>query len=408
MRLEIPHLCFLTSAVPVDLYTDGAVTHLDPMVPGRDDPERILVLTWPQVSIFNLRSIPAVSIFDAVDLPDNFPTPVAYDGTQELSGKNVLVMMLNGWGDTILIQPALRALYQRGVSAGGPPRLTVGCTWIRNFPYPGVSYIHRVCPNVMTLKELCGYDLIVNLMPANYGKSARLSLRDRYLELMNMEDARAGAPALRPDPQRVKRMKPVLEGLRAATGKKLLGVNWRSRFSHKDAPAALFFKIVDELAHRYQAVLFKDADTAEGMQREIDEARSSVRNLSSFIRDYHDTTAALSLIDALISVDTGVVHAAGALGVPTVALFGPFPSETHVADYASVIALRAPYRGRRCGGPCLETHRGCAEVDYARDTVSPCLQAVEAGEVVGALEEIVDRCRGGEEYLPGRNRACGF
>ena len=64
---------------------------------------------------------------------------------------------------------------------------------------------------------------------------------------------------------------------------------------------------------------------------------SQLQNLSHLIGDFHDTVAAISLIDAVISVDTGIVHAAGALGVPGVVLFGPFSPETHIADYPGII-----------------------------------------------------------------------
>jgi ADP-heptose:LPS heptosyltransferase len=363
------------------------------------------MLTWLHVERFNLKSFSTISLFDTIDLPDTLHVPEIYDGTQELQGRHILIMMLNGWGDMILIQPALRALYRKGASGGNPPRITIGCNWIHNFPYPGVPYIHQVCPNIMTLKELCNFDIIVNLIPANYQRSLQLSLKDMYFQLMKIEAEYGGqeAPALQPDPQRVEKIKPVVDDIREKTGKKLLSVNWRSRFPHKNAPAALFFKIVHELSHNYQAVLFKDEEDSRIMEKEIDELKLPVMNLSFLIKDYHDTTAALSLVDALISVDTGIVHAAGAMGIPGVALFGPFPPETHVSDYPSIIAIRAPYRGKSCQGPCLETHRGCAEVGYSFDMVSPCFLAIEAGEALRALGEITSRCHGVEKLNSKRD-----
>ena len=152
---------------------------------------------------------------------------------------------------------------------------------------------------------------------------------------------------------------------------------------------ALLFEVVRKLSKEYQAVLFKDAGPAQIMQQEIDAAGCPAINLSGHINDYNDTIAALSLIDAFVSVDTGIVHAAGALGVPGVALFGPFPPATHIADYPSVSGFRAEYEGKVCKGPCLETHRGCAEVNYYQDAVSPCFQAVTPENVVELLKETV-------------------
>lgn len=400
MKLAIPNLCFLTSSMPLEFNTDGHITHFGPTDQRNNDAGQILIITTLHVQLFNLKSIPAVSLFDTIDLPDTLHVPEIYDGTQELQGKHILIMMLNGWGDMILIQPALRALYRKSASGGNPPRITIGCNWIHNFPYPNVPYIHHVCPNIMTLKELCDFDILVNLVPANYQRTPQLSMRDIYLQIMKIEDEYGGreAPVLQPDPRRIEKIKPVLDGIREKTGKKLLSVNWRSRFPHKNAPVALFFEIVHELSHDYQAVLLKDEQDSRIMQEEIDESNMPVMNLSSLIQDYHDTTAALSLMDALISVDTGIVHAAGAMRIPGVALFGPFPPGTHVADYSSIMAVQAPYRGKNCQGPCLETHRGCAEVGYSPDMASPCFQAIEPDQVIQALEEIVTV----------RNKGCVF
>jgi ADP-heptose:LPS heptosyltransferase len=362
------------------------------------------------VERFKLKSIPAISLFDTIDLQDNFHVPAIYDGSQDLHNKNILIMMLNGWGDMILIQPALRAFYGKGSSAGNPPRITIGCNWIHNFPYPGVPYIHHVCPNIMTIRDLCDFDILVYLVPANYQRTPQFSMRDIYFQIMKIEGESGGheAPVLQPDPQRIEKIKPVLYDIRRKTDKKLLCVNWKSRFPHKNAPAELFFRIVHGLSHDYQAILFKDEEASRIMQKEIDEENAPVINLSSLIQDYHDTTATLSLMDALISVDTGIVHAAGAMGIPGVALFGPFPPETHVADYPSIVGIRAPYSSKNCQGPCLETHRGCAEVGYSPDTVSPCFQAIEVDQVLQTLEEITSRCLGYKKTKAVRNKAYVF
>ncbi len=135
---------------------------------------------------------------------------------------------------------------------------------------------------------------------------------------------------------------------------------------------------------------FQIPEVAEVMQKEIEALNAPIINLSSHISDYHDTVAAISLVDAFISVDTGIVHAARALGVPGVTLFGPFPPATHVSDYLSVTGFRAEYKGKACSGPCLETHRGCAEVDFSPERISPCFEALTLENVIEALEKVVN------------------
>ena len=390
MNLYIPGIQFLVSSIPLEFDTDGYVTHSMSAKVSNVDPDHVLVLTQIHSQQFGLKEIPGISLFDDVTFPDGVNFPALYDGTQTLHGKKILILMLNGWGDMILIQPALRNFYNM-ISAGGtPPHITVGCNWIRNFPYSNVPYIQDVCPNILTLKELCSFDVVVNLIPAHFRRSAERSLRDLYTKILRITPDHDSdePPSLRPHPKKVQKLRPLFDQLREETGKRLLCVNWKSRFHHKSASPELFHDIVTALYDTYQPVIFKDEEASMIMQDEIRTLNAPIINLSSLIYDYHDTIAALSLVDAIISVDTGIVHAAGAMGIPGVALFGPFPPETHVADYTSILPIRALHRGQTCRGPCLETHKGCAEINYSREAISPCFEAIDRDDVIHALERI--------------------
>lgn len=400
MNLTIPAVCFLTSSNPLKFDTDGHETLFKPVSSDPGLPENVLVLTTVHVQTLHLQSVNGISLSDRLEVADDLRVPEIYDGSQDLGGKRILILMLNGWGDMILIQPALRAFYAKAALSGKAPHITVGCNWIRNFPYPDAPFIQDVRPNILTLEELGRFDLLVNLIPVNHRRSPDKSMRDLCSEILqlNGEGQAMATPRIVPDLNRVVRMRPAFDRLRRSTGKKLCYVNWKSRFVHKNAPPRLLFEVVEALSDRYQAVLFKDAPVSEVMQREIDAFGAPVVNLSHLIDDYHDTVAALTLTDACISVDTGIVHAAGAMDIPGVALFGPFPPETHVSDYPSIVGIRGDYEGKICKGPCLETHRGCAEINFIPSSESPCFQSITAGDIVDALQEAVD---GTEELTAG-------
>ena len=323
MDLSIPGVQFCVSSIPLEFDTDGYVTYSMPTKLSHIDPDHILVLPQSHSHQFGLNDIPGISLFDKVIFPSDVNLPVLYDGTQVLDGKKILMLMMNSWGEMILIQPALRNFYTM-ISAGeSQPHITVGCNWIRNFPYPNVPYIQDVRPNIMTLKELCSYDIIVNFVPANIHCSAEQSMRELYTDILKItpDYDRDDPSSIYPNPKKVRKFRPLFDQLREETGKRLLCVNWKSQLHHKCASPELFYEIVTTLYDSYQPVIFKDEETSQIMQDEIRALNAPIINLSSLIYDYHDTIAALSLVDALISVDTGIVHAAGALGVPGVALF---------------------------------------------------------------------------------------
>lgn len=392
MKIEYPGLCFAKSIQPFVVNVDGVgITVPACLNSAFAEPGSILILPASSAQLIGKQSgSENLKITGHLDIPDGFYLPELFNGSQDLHGKNVLIMTFNGWGDMILVQPAFRLLYEEITKTGEPPELTLAGSWIKNFPYPNTPYISEIRANHITLKELRRFDIIINLAHLNQARTKNISMKTLYLHEFGLTHYSNGLslPSLTPDPARVDRLKPLLDELRATTGKKLLYVNWRSRFQHKNAPAKLLFDVAERLSGQYQAILFKDPSDARIMDQQIAKHGAAVQNLSHLIRDFHDTVAAISLVDALISVDTGIVHAAGALGIPGVALFGPFPPETHIADYPNIIGVRSDYQGAKCKGPCEETHRGCMEIGFAQDRISPCFQTIKTDEVIEALSSL--------------------
>lgn len=95
--------------------------------------------------------------------------------------------------------------------------------------------------------------------------------------------------------------------------------------------------------------------------------------------------ATLASARALVSNDTGPVHVASALGVPTLAMFGP---NTPALYGPLAPGSRAFFRHLPCS-PCLTAanHRS------SRCRIFACMAAIPTGEVVGALLRLVDEDR---------------
>jgi ADP-heptose:LPS heptosyltransferase len=399
MEIKIPGLRFIQSSLALDFNTDGEVKTFLPVSSTQDPLESIFIVSDLHYEMLGFQSINEIKSYSSLFLPQDISFPVVFDGTQGIDGKKVLMIMLTGWGDTILIEPALHAFFDQFSCGHRAPEITIAGNWIKNFPYRNSPYIKDLVTNILSLNDLLRFDIIINFIPAHFQRSPKHSLQELYANFLHikLDNARQKIPVIRPEQKRIERLRPVFDQIRRQNGKKLVCINWLSRFRHKNAPAGLFAEIL-ALLPDYQAVAFNDDANSLIINKEITRMKIPLVNVSGCISDYHDTIAALSLVDAFISVDTGIVHAAGALKIPGVALFGPFPPETHIFCYPTINGVQANFPVGRCTGPCLETHRGCREVDYRNDVFSPCFQSISPHDVLTALQKAMNKNVASENY----------
>jgi heptosyltransferase-2 len=92
-----------------------------------------------------------------------------------------------------------------------------------------------------------------------------------------------------------------------------------------------------------------------------------------------EALAVLSLCALAVGGDTGLVHAARALGIPTVAVFGPTPTDVHLFGARQrVVSLRLPCSPCSVHGShrCPLGHHGC-------------LRDLDAGRVLASCREVL-------------------
>jgi ADP-heptose:LPS heptosyltransferase len=125
------------------------------------------------------------------------------------------------------------------------------------------------------------------------------------------------------------------------------------------------------LKRQYDVFLFG----APGEARADDNPAIGLTNLTNRNLNFRQSAAILATCDAFIAPDSGLLHVAGALGVLTVALFGPFPATARTCYYPTVHALQGRARCAPChhhkragrewpeGGPCVTAGHCVAMAD---------------------------------------------
>ncbi|HLH77271.1 MAG TPA: glycosyltransferase family 9 protein [Candidatus Binataceae bacterium] len=90
----------------------------------------------------------------------------------------------------------------------------------------------------------------------------------------------------------------------------------------------------------------------------------------------------LSLADVAFGADTGLIHAARALGVPTVSAFGPTPVEIfgYVDDRSAVLQATMP---------CVPCHAPCRLLPPGSGDYAPCMRAIDAQRAIAAISKVI-------------------
>jgi ADP-heptose:LPS heptosyltransferase len=105
--------------------------------------------------------------------------------------------------------------------------------------------------------------------------------------------------------------------------------------------------------------------------------------------DLGDLAALLSVCDLVVTNDTGPMHLAGAVGTPTVSLWGPSdPEEVRQLGAPDIRVTGAPLPCK----PCRRNHcarRGAGSV--LADAHEECMRLIELESVIAAVESALGR-----------------
>ncbi len=120
-----------------------------------------------------------------------------------------------------------------------------------------------------------------------------------------------------------------------------------ARYSKKQIPVERLAAVAKELARRgHRIATFGGAEESADASRFESIVGGGVVNLVGRC-GIRETLAAMSALRAMVGSDTGLMHAAAAVGVPTITVFGPNPASKWGHDYHPHRVLVAPGRDVR-------------------------------------------------------------
>ena len=159
----------------------------------------------------------------------------------------------------------------------------------------------------------------------------------------------------------------------------LIGVQPYSRDSYKDHTA--IHAIIADLAKTYDIIIFHHV--ADGLPQGPGMASTAGLKLG-------DSLALVSRLQAMVSVDSAFLHAAGAYDVPVIGLFGPTGAQVITRHHRNATILWKP-QTFGCV-PCWRNEDLPCHVTGSISS-SPCIAAITSAEVSAAVADALERAR---------------
>ena len=257
-------------------------------------------------------------------------TRFRWDGSQDLTGRSILVMSEQGFGDTIQFCRYVPMLVNRGarvILAVQPPLqgLVAGMPWAHhlvtdNAPVPDTDFF---CP-MLSLPQAFGTEPGTIPSPGRYLESSpekraswkrRLAIPD-HSPLPSHTHTDGGAN-LSPLPSQREPRAGDWGSLPLPTGNTnpLVGISWRGNpgnrgDAQRSIPLATFVEALPA-GLRYVSL---QKDTTEDERAHL--AARGILDVAEALDDFAETGALCDVLDLIITVDTSIAHLAGALARP--------------------------------------------------------------------------------------------
>ena len=306
--------------------------------------------------------------------------------------RSLFVHRAGGFGDLLLLTPALRAFKRahphckvtvctmprfREVLAGNPnvdAFAEFPPTNREIFAHDAVACFENIIENNPKARTTHAVDLYAERLGVEVDPADR---RPDYL--VTEEECAWAADFLLslPNPVHLKnpvelRSAPSIGNRQSEIGNRppRIGLQVKASTPVRSYPAGPLSDLVDLLTGEAQVLLF-------GAPGEVvtDGLNPRIVNLSALRVRFRQSCALLATCDALVAPDSALCHVAAALGVPTLALYGPFPSNLRLTS-----SCQDAHDAHGLCAPCFHHSRG-NEI-FPRDR--PCARAMNC-HILGSL-----------------------
>lgn len=171
---------------------------------------------------------------------------------------------------------------------------------------------------------------------------------------------------------------------KTAAGRFLIGINPGPNWRVKEWEAPKWQELINKIHSEYPAIIVQFGTTKDDGSCEYDKL-TGVKSLVSRLNG-KELVALVAICDLMISIDSGPVHMAGAVGTPVIGLFGPL-NPLLVLPQESL----APAVGLFSDVPCLFCHNRTPVIHWIDGCPNDiaCMKTLEVESVFNAVKAML-------------------
>lgn len=291
---------------------------------------------------------------------------------------SVLFILPGGLGDLLNLTPVLKE-YRRAL--GEYARIAVSCFpqlagALENLPFSIETIAYP--PSVKTADDFGRIVCCERLIHNNPGRHP-VDLFSEAAGIVLMQEEKRAIYVVS-EPERIEAGEKFPKGER-----RRVGMQARASANCRTYPPGLQIEIIRMLHQRgHEVFLFG----AAGECVLEDSPAHGIVNLSNHNLTFRQSCAVMETCDAFIAPDSSLCHVAGALDLPTVALYGPFPWQSRTIYHPNIHGINghadcAPCHWHKRGGQEWPAHGPCATSGYCH-----ALANIKPTRVVAKIEQI--------------------
>ena len=289
-----------------------------------------------------------------------------FDETKDWNGKKILLVRAGGFGDLVNLTPVLRELKKRW------PNIIIGVSSMGDYGtvLENLSFVDNILKYPISVEVANSYDAWIFFEKAieKNPRAEKIHMTDLFAEIVGLNKPRvegrflSGLAGNSVDWTDSKKPAYCVTGPEASwaqvqfprkPGVRRLVVQVGTSAECRVYPMWYLEQVVNELAKDGWEIFLIDRPGTLSVQ-----STDKIKNLSGMGLTFRQSAAALNTADCFLGSDSAFAHVAGALDIPAVALFGPFPWKLRTAYSPSVHAIQGVGKCSPCFHHANPSRRG--------------------------------------------------